>query len=135
MRLPVFLVCDRADSDAEGRLNVHGVIHALYAPGFPAKQSHLVLVLVIEWEPGEDGSYGFRIDLRGPDDSTSLTVEGHTEVEMSQPGKPPPTTRLILPMEEVIFPRPGPYRFDLRLKGHTTAGPVLHLIEDRASLT
>ena len=34
-----------------------------------------------------------------------------------------------MPVEEAIFPRPGPYRFVVRMKGQTFPGPSLYLVE------
>jgi hypothetical protein len=37
-------------------------------------------------------------------------------------------------VSDVVFPEPGPYRLEVRVKGETLLGPVLHLWEiDEAS--
>ena len=80
MRLRFSAICDEAHATPEGKLELHGVYHDLSAPGFPAKQDRLVLVLVLEWEREDHGRFRFRADLEGEDGKTSLTVEGETEV-------------------------------------------------------
>lgn len=129
MELVLGLVCDDARTTPDGKLDVRGVFNDLYAPGFPAKQDRMVLVLVIEWDRDDQGRFQFRVDLKGPEDRPSLTVDGHTEVDRRPPDRPPARTRLIMPLEDVIFPQAGPYRFEARMKGRTFPGPMLHLVE------
>lgn len=133
MELLLGLVCDDAKTTDEGKLDVQGIFNDLYAPGFPAKQDRMVLVLAIEWDRRDQGRFQFRVDLNGPDGRPSLTVDGHTEVDRRPPERPPARTRLVMPLEEVIFPRAGRYRFEVRMKGETFPGPTLHLVEQEAA--
>jgi len=129
MQLLMAVVCDEARVNPEGKLDVHGVFNDLYAPAFPAKQDRMVLVLVVEWDREDDGRYQFRVDLEDEDGKPSLSVQGHTDVDRRPIDRPPPRTRLIMPIEEAIFPSPGPYRFMVRMKGETFTGPSLYLVE------
>lgn len=129
MELLLGLVCDDARTTPEGKLDVQGVFNDLFAPGFPARQDRMVLVLAFEWDRDDQGRFQFRVDLTGPDGEPSLTVDGHTDVDRRPPERPPPRTRLVMPLEEVVFPSPGRYRFEVRMKGRTFDGPSLHLIE------
>lgn len=129
MELLLGLVCDHAQTTPEGKLDVHGIFNDLYAPGFPAKQDRMVLVLAVEWDREDEGRFQFRVDLNGPPDKPSLTVDGHTDVDPRPPDRPPARTRLVMPLEEVVFPEPGRYRFHVRMKGQTFPGPSLHVIE------
>ena len=135
MHLRFSAVCADARSTPDGRIDVHGVFHDLSAPGFPARQDHLVLVLVIEWGREDHGRYLFKADLEDEDGEISLTVEGETEVHRPAPGQPPARSQLIMPMEGVVFPRPGQYTFRVKVKGTTLTGPGLYLMEapDEAS--
>jgi hypothetical protein len=128
MHIQLAFVCDEATMSPDGKMDVRGVFNDLAAPGFPAKQERMVLVTAIEWEPGDEGRNIFRVDLVGPDGRPSLTVDGHTEVERRPAGRPPPRTRLILPLENVVFPVPGRYRFEIRVKGKKLRGPSLYLM-------
>jgi len=132
MELLLGLVCDDARATPEGKLDVQGIFNDLYAPGFPAKQDRMVLVLAVEWDREDQGRFQFRVDLKGPEGRPSLTVDGHTEVDRRPPDRPPARTRLVMPLEDVIFPRPGTYRFEVRMKGRTIPGPTLHLVEQDA---
>ncbi len=128
MRLLFSLVCDEAEEDAQGKLDVRGVFHDLYAPGFPAVQERMVLVLVFEWGREDQGRFTFRTDLLDPSERPVLTVEGHSDVDRRPPDRPPARTRLVLPLEQVVFPEPGTYRFRVRAKGRSLDGPALHLV-------
>lgn len=129
MHLRFAAVCDEAHATPEGKLELHGVYHDLAAPGFPAKQDRLVLVLVLEWAREDHGRFKFRADLEDEDGDTSLTVEGETEVRMSQEGSPPSRSQLIMPMEGVIFPHAGQYVFRVKVKGQVLEGPGIYLME------
>ena len=129
MRLQLALVCEDAAVNPEGRLDVHGVFNDLYAPGFPARQERMVFVLVTEWDREDEGRYRFRVDLKDPEGEACLTLDGHTDVDRRPPDHPPARTRLIMPLENVVFPQPGRYAFHVRLKGDTFSGPSLHLME------
>ena len=133
MHVQLALVCDDARMRPDGKMDVHGVFNDLAAPSFPAKQDRMVLVTTIEWDRDDEGRNAFRVDLLGPDGRPSLTVDGHTDVDARSPDRPPPRTRLILPLEEVVFPRPGKYRFEIRVKGRKLRGPSLFLMESPES--
>jgi hypothetical protein len=121
------LNCEHAEARQDGRLDVHGVFHQLHAPGFPALQDRMVLALAIEWDSEGQGRQDFRIDLVDPSGSPCLTVTGHTDVGAWIDADAPPQTRLILPMEEVVFPAPGTFFFDLRIGDSVTRLAPLHL--------
>ncbi|MCY4398661.1 MAG: hypothetical protein OXE96_04850 [Gemmatimonadetes bacterium] len=129
MRILTSAVCDHAADTPDGKLDVHGIFHDLYAPGFPARQDRMTLVLSLEWDRSDAGRHSFRVDVRGPDRRPTLTVEGQSEVTPQPPGRPPPRTRLVMPLEDVVFPVPGRYEFEVRVKGNVMAGPTLHLVE------
>jgi len=129
MHVQLALVCEDAEMRSDGKMDVVGVFNDLAAPGFPARQDRMVLVTTIEWQPGDEGRNAFRVDLIAPDGRKSLTVDGHTDVQRHEAGLPPPRTRLILPLEGVVFPGPGRYAFEIRIKGKKLRGPSLFLME------
>ncbi len=129
MELQLALVCDDARTTPEGKLDVHGIFNDLYAPGFPAKQQHMVLVLTLEWDREDVGRMLFKVELTDPTGRPTLTVEGQSEVDIRPADRPPARTRLILPLEEVIFPQPGRYQFNIKVKGRTLPGPSIYLVD------
>ncbi len=133
MQLLLAVVCDDAQLNAEGKLDLRGIYNDLYAPGFPAKQDHMTLVIVVEWDREDEGRYLFRVELRKPGAEPVLQLDGHSDVDRRPSDRPPPRTRLIVPIEEVIFPEPGAYDFQVTMKGRSFVGPSLYLVEaDRA---
>ena len=129
MKLLFSTVCEDAALSEEGKLDAVGVFHDLYAPGFPAKQGNMVLVLVIEWARDAQGRYDFRADLMDPDGKPTLSVQGQSEVAARPADRPPARTQVIMPMEEVIFPSPGEYVFQVSAMGKRFRGPTFYLIE------
>ena len=87
--LRITAVCDDARTSPDGKLDLHGVYHDLSAPGFPAKQDHLVLVLVIEWGRKDHGRFQFKADLEDSEGNISMTVEGESEVRAVSEDHPP----------------------------------------------
>lgn len=129
MRVLYGLVCEQAQAREDGRVDVHGLFQQLYAPGFPAQQDSLTLAVAMEWDASEQGRQQFRIDMMDPDGSPALTISGHSDVGPPEVPPAPPQTRLIMPMEQVIFPREGSYRFVLRMDDQEWALAPLHLIQ------
>ena len=129
MHLRFSCICEDARPTPDGKVDVHGVYHDLAAPGFPAQQDLLVLVLVLEWGRDDHGRYLFKADLEDEDGKVSVTVEGETEVHMPDPDHPPARSQLVMPLEKIVFPKAGQYQFKVRVKGQTFDGPSLYLME------
>ena len=129
MRILTAALCDRVTTAPDGKLDLRGVFHDLYAHGFPARQDAMTLVLVLEWDRDDHGRHNFRVDVRDPEGRPTLTLEGQSEVTPAPAGRPPARTQLVMPIEDVVFPMPGRYALDVKVKGRTLAGPSLHLVE------
>ena len=131
MELYLSVACDAAHQSESGtRIDVQGAFNDLFAPGFPAVQSRMVIVAGIEWDRADEGSYRFRVDLLDPSRKPCLTVEGETQVDRRPADRPPARTCLIMPVENVVFPVPGKYRFSVSAKGRVFKGTALHLFHD-----
>lgn len=130
MKVLYAVLCEDAQARDDGRMDVHGIFHQLYAPGFPAQQDRLVLVVNIEWSDAEAGRNEFRIDLLDPSGSPALTITGHTDVGVRQKRDAPPQTRIVMPLEGVVFPTEGTYEFELHAAEGQTKIANLHLIHD-----
>jgi hypothetical protein len=125
--LYVFL-CENAQEEIDERMHVHGVFRRLYAPGFPAEHQ-ATLVIGVEWDAGETGDQPFKIDLLDPDDSPVITASGHTTVpDVREGGAPPPLSRLVLPIERMVFPVPGRYEFELTVAEERIRASPLYLM-------
>jgi len=129
LELQLALFCDHAQETPDGKLDVRGVFHDLFAPGFPAIQEQMVLVLVLDWDRKDQGHYTLKAELVAPDGSVVLTIDGHSDVDRQPTGKPPARTRIVMPVEKAAFPTPGRYHLRIIVKGQRFRGPSLHLVE------
>lgn len=130
MRVLYALICEEAAAREDGRVDARGIFHQLFAPGFPAQQDHMVVAVAVEWDEGETGRQEFRIDLLDPSRSPSLTINGHTDVGPREAMSGPPQTRLVMPLEGVIFPEAGTYLFRMHVAGREIDLCPIHLIEN-----
>ena len=112
MELILSLACEDARARPDGRLDFVGVFDELQAPGFPAAQDRMMVVFVMEWGPDQTGRQEFTADLVDAEGTKVLTIEGHTDVAPPE-GASRPKTQLMMPLERVIFPHEGEYRFFL----------------------
>jgi hypothetical protein len=101
----------------DGRLDLVGVFNELSAPGFPAMQDRMSVVFLMEWSAEEAGRQPLRADMLDEADRKVITIQGHTDVEPRGSDRAPARTRLVMPLEKVIFPAPGRYRFELLAGG------------------
>jgi hypothetical protein len=113
MILRLSAVCESARERPDGRLDLSGIFNDLSAPGFPAMQERMTVVFVVEWEADETGELPLRADMMDESGRKLLTIQGHTQVDARGADRSPPQTRLIMPLEKVVFPKPGRYRFEL----------------------
>jgi hypothetical protein len=130
MKVLYALLCEHAHERGDGRLDVHGVFHQLYAPAFPAQQGQMTVAVAVEWEPHERGRIEFSIELVDPSRSPALSITGHTDVAEQQPLQGPPQTRLIMPLDNVVFPAEGTYLFEWVNGAERLRLAPLHLIKD-----
>lgn len=117
MEITLAAVCDGAHERPDGKLDLAGIFNELRAPGFPAVQDRMTVVLAVAWGPGESGRQPIRADLIDEDEQLILTIQGHTEVPEPAPGQSAPHTRLVMPLENVVFPHAGRYWLRLTAAG------------------
>lgn len=129
MHILMMAFCEHAHLRGDGKLDVHGAFNDLAAPGFPAQQDEMVLVVGLEWAAEDAGRHAFKVELTGDGGQPCFTINGETEVTSRGPDGRPARSYLIMPLEEIVFPAPGAYRLELKIKGQTLSGPPLHLWE------
>ncbi len=127
MELKLAVVCEAARERPDGRLDIIGVFDELHAPAFPAVQERMTVVFIMEWSAGESGSQPFRADLVHASGRKILGLEGHTVVHA--PGAGRAVTKLVQPLEKVVFPAAGDYHFDLVAGGNIVAAAGVRLTE------
>ncbi|MFW6078299.1 MAG: DUF6941 family protein [Gemmatimonadota bacterium] len=129
MELILAVACDDARTRPDGKLDLIGVFNELHAPGFPAAQERMTVVFVLQWEREANGRKPFRADLVDAHGRKALTIEGHTDVDPRGGGRAPAQTRLVMPLQNVVFPRPGRYEFRIEADGEEHFALSLHLTE------
>ena len=127
MNLVLAIACYVATVSPQGKLDVQGIYNELSAPNFPAAQEQLTVVLVLEWGARDTGEQPIRADLIAPDGELVVTIQGHTEVELGPDNEVPPQTRMILPLENVVFPTPGRYFFRIQAGPETVEALPLYV--------
>jgi len=84
--------------------------------------------VAIEWEPHERGSIQFSIELVDPANAPVLSISGQTEVSDMGPMFGPPQTRIVMPLNDVVFPSDGTFAFELKVGETREHLAPLHLI-------
>ncbi len=116
MELKLAVICEAARERPDGRLDIIGVFDELLAPAFPAVQERMTVVFVMEWSNDEAGDQPFRADLVHESGRKILGLEGHTVVAPRASGRA--MTKLVQPLDKVVFPAPGDYHFELVAGGN-----------------
>jgi hypothetical protein len=124
------VIAEDAQLRHDGRMDVHGIFHELYAPGFPAKQDRLTLVTTIEWDASERGAIDFTVNLLDPDRAPALTINAQTQVEDQYAVHRPARTQMAIPIDGLVFPRAGIYEFQLTVGEHSQPLTPIYLIEN-----
>jgi len=124
------VIAEDAQLRHDGRMDVHGIFHELYAPGFPAKQDRLTLVTTIEWDATERGAIDFTVNLLDPQRAPALTINAQTQVEDQYAVHRPARTQMAIPIDGLVFPIAGSYEFQLTVGEHTEPLTPIYLIED-----
>ena len=115
MRIPTALLADEANVSQEGKLNVLGAFDRIAAASFPTVHPKLVFVFRVQAEH-EDGGRRFPVQVRLVDEDGGQLFEAAGEIVA--PPVPPgefATANQIFTLLAVRFPRPGRYRFVVRL--------------------
>jgi hypothetical protein len=124
------VIAEDAQLRNDGRMDVHGIFHELYARGFPAQQERLTLVTTIEWDASERGAIDFAVNLLDPDRGPVLTINAQTQVEDQYAVHRPARTQMAIPIDQLVFPRAGAYEFELTVGGTKQPLAPIYLIED-----
>jgi hypothetical protein len=123
------VIAEDAQLRHDGRMDVHGIFHELYAPGFPAKQDRLTLVTTIEWDASERGAIDFTVNLLDPQRAPALTINAQTQVEDQYAVHRPARTQMAIPIDGLVFPTAGTYEFQLTVGEHSEPLTPIYLIE------
>lgn len=114
MNIDLAVLCDAATLDSSGKLHILGVFDQIQAASFPARHDRIALVLRLATEPEDAGEHQAEIRLMDPDGNQVIRLNGRLGVSG---GGPRASSHLphILNLDGLVFPRPGVYRFEIRV--------------------
>lgn len=131
MDVTLAICCDAANVSREGKLNLLGIFNSIHAGEFPATHPHLSLVLRVEARIGEEGDHPLLIRFVDEDGGELFKVEGNLALHGATPGRPM-TAQTVIDVNNVQFPRPGTYAFDLFLDESHVRSVAIHAFEAQA---
>jgi hypothetical protein len=109
------VLADEANVSQEGKLNLMGIFDRIAAAEFPVVHPKMVFAFRVEADFGDSGrSFPVRVSMEDEDGAALFQAEG----EMMTPPVPPgefTTANQIFALVGVQFPRPGIYRFVVRV--------------------
>jgi Family of unknown function (DUF6941) len=118
MEVDLALLADAATIDGSGKLNILGIFDRIGTGSFPARHPHMVLILRFSAALNETGRHEIGIALKDPDGQELVRVDGEMQLGPG-PGSSAGMIRVphVLNLDGLIFPKPGPYAFDVRVDG------------------
>lgn len=126
MKLDFAVCADYAAVDAASKLTIVGVFDFINAATFPASWPDMVLLLRLKIHRSELGTaQKVVVKLANEDGQQMIQVEGEFN-SSPLPGKQPSvenSVNHILRFQNIVFPKPGVYTFDI-LINNSVAGTV-----------
>jgi hypothetical protein len=124
------LVADYANIAEGGKANVMGIFRDIYSQGFPARQSEMFLIVVLQASAAEKGQKRkVTIKLMNADASQMLVDYSQTfDIPDAPPGRKP-EINIVLRMRDLVFEKPGPYSFSVLVDNDEKATYPIELTE------
>ncbi|HYR10628.1 MAG TPA: hypothetical protein VEQ60_22820 [Longimicrobium sp.] len=115
MKIPMAVLADEANVSQEGKLNLMGIFDRIAAAEFPVVHPKMVFAFRVEADSGDSGrAFPVQVSMEDEDGTAIFQADG----EMMAPPVPPgefSTANQIFALVGVQFPRPGIYRFVVRV--------------------
>jgi hypothetical protein len=115
VKIRMAVLADEANVSQEGKLNLMGIFDRIAAAEFPVIHPKMVFAFRVEADSGDSGrAFPVNVSMEDEDGAPLFEAEG----EMMAPPVPPgefTTANQIFALVGVQFPRPGTYRFVVRL--------------------
>ena len=123
MELRYAVLCDFANVTNEGKLNILGVFDRLFATSFPASHRQLYLINSIETEPEDEGeTREIHVQLINADGRVITELRGSMNFGIGKQ-----VVNQIHLFQDVQFPAPGPYQFNILFDGRTVKTLTMEL--------
>lgn len=133
MRVAFALLCDRANTTDDGKLNVFGAFDRMAAPEFPVEYPTMSLVVGLSAGPSEVGE-PHRLAVRFFGQECDDIGEMVAQVTVPKPLVPSENVRFhtILEFANATIPEPSEYEFRVYLDGDEQARVPLSISRLRA---
>jgi hypothetical protein len=113
MKVTLAVLADYANVSREGKLNILGIFDIIYAKAFPCVHNQMQLVIRFEADIGERGRQkSIEVQLIDEDAKQIMRLGGQMTIGEVKPGELF-TTNQVLTLQNVLFEKPGTYRFDI----------------------
>jgi|ERR1044071_10456 hypothetical protein len=120
MKVEIFTLCDFANTDAAGKLNVLGSFDRINASTMPLVYPLCCLAIKIRFERLEEGPKMIRIAFIDADGNQVMRVDAQMHVQF-QPGESSATAPLVIGMPQIKLSNFGDYLIDLAVDGRQEA--------------
>ena len=129
METTLALLCDAANTTAEGKLNILGVFDRISALEFPAIHPAMALVLRLSASPAEVGqSRELSIVVLDSDGGRIGEISGQVDFGDSLSPGAASQVQLIFNLPQVSLPTPGLYAFHVLVGGDEKARVPLEVV-------
>lgn len=128
MELLLATLCDYTMVSQEGKLSILGIFERVFARQFPARHRRMELAMQIKCSLADIGhERDIQVVLIDQDGRQILQSVGSLNLppDVAQP----PTLNIIQVFEDVGFPEPGRYSFNVYLSGREVAAIPLELVQ------
>jgi hypothetical protein len=114
MNIEAFLLCDAA-TQQQGKLNVLGAFHNIWAKQLPVKHPACSVAMRIRFEKIEDGNHSVKIQIIDQDGKhIGPKLEGNISVQ-TIPELDSSVVNLVINIQGLKFEKYGQYRIDLAI--------------------
>jgi hypothetical protein len=129
MNVQIAVLCDAANVDSHGKLNVLGAFDQVFAKSEPLMHPSCNLVVKMQFEAIEEGSKALRILFVDHDGKEVFpAINGTVEVKML-PGLRTASVQIVGTIQQLQFPHFGEYSIDIALDGLVVASIPLYARE------
>lgn len=113
MKVTLAVTADYANVTKEGKLNILGIFDTIKATSFPCTHPALILVFKLEAGMTETGrNKKVEVQLMDEDGTKLMSIMTDITIGPVRPGELF-TTGSLLTFQNLVFPKPGTYVFDI----------------------
>lgn len=118
VQIPLAVLADGANK-AGGKLNLLGVFDQVTAIQFPARHPACFIALGFLFDIAEQGQKRIlKIILMDEDGHSLFEIEGEMQIPAIRPDTAREVNYDIIPIQDMILPKPGHYSFKVSVDGH-----------------